>query len=197
MPDLPFVSRRLHHKHSPPPPPAATARGTRAGEGSRRSSSLSPRLRVAGQALALQVGALHVATDRPMNDSVEPSERLTSRRARRHRCSSSNTIGASTRRSSLQPPHPPAARMMAAVAAGVGGADCLWWSRPLTKGRSGTAAPEAGDRVRNNGDERSRPRGRSPTWTRQGRAPGRSPERRRGAPLREPRSGIAPASAIP
>ena len=69
---------------------------------------------------------------------------------------------------------------MAAVAAGVGGADCLWWSRPLTKGRSGTAAPEAGDRARSNGDERSRPRGRSPTWTRQGRAPGRSPMGREG-----------------
>ena len=125
-----------------------------------------------------------------------PSDRLISGRASRHRKWSSNTIGAFTRRSSLQPPHPPAARMMAAVAAGVGGADCLWRSRPLTKGRSGTAGPEAGAQARNKGEERSRSRGRSPTWTRQGRAPGRSPKATQRM-LREPRSGIALASAIP
>ena len=64
------------------------------------------------------------------------------------------------------------------------------------EGRSGTAAPEAGAQPRSKREERSRSLGRSPTWTRQGRAPGRSPK----ATLRmrsEPRSGIALASAIP
>ncbi len=149
MPDLPFVSRRLHHKHSPPPPPAATARGSRAGEGSRRKQLVVAATPRGGtRRLRCTVGALHVATDRPIDDADAPSDRLSQR---------------------TRPPPPQLVeqhdrRLHAAIVTatttppsrsddGSGGGGCrgrgLFVVEPSAdEGRSGTAAPEAGAQPR-------------------------------------------------
>ena len=141
------------------------------------------------------VDALHVAYGPANDDADAPSDRLTCGRG----------PATAARRATRSAPshgdrpcnhHPPAARMMAAVAAGVGGADCLWRSRPLTK--EGRAPPPLRQAFKPaaNGEQRSRSLRTQPDLNEAGTGSGASPRRRR-APLCEPRSGIALASAIP
>jgi hypothetical protein len=189
VPDLPFVSGRLRHKQSAPPTPAATAAIIRAAGGwwlqwrspCEGADRVVRRAAVAGAASAGQ------AVRRRISVAHWPVRRrhVARRTVWRERLVAPRGVAHSERLRLESSP----ARLPRAVAAGGGGGECLWRSRRLTKeGRARHVLRQV-----------SKPqqwRGSKPCWRTQpdlneaATGSGAVAVRRRGAPLREPRSGM-------